>query len=313
MHSLTCKMTVGPKLVGKIFEEKNGRTFIVKVHRRPYGEKEFTVTHVAKLTNYPCTKSDGNLVPLRSILNDLADLFREKTGKNPLALHCDPRSELYIEGIERPMLDALDQFDPVEEVISDGDVLVVKTLSSYNMTEEEIDDLFNYTESEPEPEPETEPETVIRQLVNIFLSYPLDRRLKEAWEKVVVKFDGNIDKASTEVVCTYRDTVAYGFLTEKGIANTEKAIEQAYKDDPDLWEQAFEYVEENWGAVEHKWWNLFRQTDRELPGWLLVSVPAPEPEPIEEIPRCQIYVPGMSARTLNSIRRHIQRITDARV
>lgn len=94
--------------------------------------------------------------------------------------------------------------------------------------------------------------------------------LKEAWEKVVVDFDGNIDNASTEVICAYRTSVASKFFKDKGIDNTEEAIKQAYQDDPDLWEEAFEYVEENWGSVENEWWNLFRQTDRKLPDWLLV-------------------------------------------
>ena len=94
--------------------------------------------------------------------------------------------------------------------------------------------------------------------------------LKEAWEKVVVDFDGNIHKATEVVVCAYRDSVAAEFFKDKGIDNTEKAIKQVYEDDPDLWEEVFEYVEENWGSVEHEWWNLFRQTDRKLPDWLLV-------------------------------------------
>ena len=94
--------------------------------------------------------------------------------------------------------------------------------------------------------------------------------LKEAWGKVVSDFDGNVDKATTAVVCAYRDSVAGEFFKLRGIDNTEESIKQAYEDDPDLWEEAFEYVEEHWGFVEEEWWNLFRQTDQEIPAWLLV-------------------------------------------
>ena len=116
------------------------------------------------------------------------------------------------------------------------------------------------------------PDTIHR-LVQRFLHSDddsVDDGLKKDWQSVVVDFDGNIDKATTAVECAYRDSVAAEFFKDKGIDNTEEAIKQAYEDDPDLWEEAFEYVEENWGSVEHEWWNLFRQTDQELPGWLLV-------------------------------------------